>query len=203
MDRGSKVCCHLSTLYDVAMGDWRQGVPRTASISERIERYTIRDPATDCWLWTGMLDTAGYGRFYGDLNGKPVQMSAHRASYEFFRGPIPAGMQIDHLCRVRRCVNPAHFEVVTGGENTRRGINFQRTKTHCPQGHPYEPWNLRASKEGKRLCLTCNRDRARKRRREGVPSPDVPQERSARLQGGISAKPDGGGNAKSPPNVAV
>lgn len=76
-----------------------------------------KDGHDGCWLWTDATSWNGYGRFY---TGSRV-MSAHRLSYELAVGPIPDGLQIDHLCRVRACVNPAHLEPVTLAENIRRG----------------------------------------------------------------------------------
>lgn len=76
------------------------------------------DPPSGCWLWTGAVDEAtGYGRFW-TADGLGY---AHRIAHELFVGPIPAGLDIDHLCRVRRCVNPAHLEPVTRRENLLRG----------------------------------------------------------------------------------
>lgn len=70
-----------------------------------------------CWEWSGTT-TRGYGRFW--VGGKMVR--AHRASYEMFRGPIPSGLELDHLCRNTRCVNPDHLEAVSHRENTMRGF---------------------------------------------------------------------------------
>lgn len=72
----------------------------------------------DCWLWTGSRTTKGYGHLLVD--GRFTQ--AHRLAYELEVGPIASGLVIDHLCRVRHCVNPAHLEPVTNRENLRRGI---------------------------------------------------------------------------------
>lgn len=82
----------------------------------RFERLYIPEPTTGCHLWISRLDRGNYGKF--KLNGKDV--APHRFAYEAFRGPIPPGLQLDHKCRVRCCVNPDHLEPVTQEENTRR-----------------------------------------------------------------------------------
>ena len=113
-----------------------------------------------CWLWTAHKVGKGYGRYWA--NGRMVL--AHRFSYELLVGPIPEGLQIDHLCRIRECVNPRHLEVVTGKENQRRGhINQNTRKTHCPQDHPYDEVNTLISC-GKRYCRTCRNTRRREAR---------------------------------------
>ena len=98
------------------------------------------------------------------LNKKMIL--AHRFSYEHFRELIPEGLQIDHLCRVRHCVNPVHMEAVTQQENIRRGKAGQRTgelnlaKTHCPYGHPYDEENTYVIlSTGNRQCRICRRER--------------------------------------------
>ena len=90
-----------------------------------IQRFLMKVEKTPtCWLWTAAKQQGGYGMF-GAKNTKKV-VAAHRWSYEHFVGPIPKGMQIDHLCRVRHCVNPAHLEPVTPKENLRRGREARR-----------------------------------------------------------------------------
>jgi hypothetical protein len=74
-----------------------------------------------CWEWTGSLDTCGYARMYDGVN----VISAHKFSYEYFTKPIPVGLEFDHLCRNRRCVNPEHLEPVTHLENIRRGKSWR------------------------------------------------------------------------------
>jgi hypothetical protein len=97
-----------------------------------------------CILWTGLLNEDGYGKRGSRL--------AHRVAYEEQVGPIPEGLEMDHLCRVRNCVNVQHLEPVTHQENCRRGIHWSSKKTHCPKGHPLDyHWR------GKRLCSTCRR----------------------------------------------
>ena len=111
-----------------------------------------------CWDWTAYRNRDGYGQFAGEGNSL-----AHRVSYAGLVAPIPNGLQIDHLCRNRSCVNPSHLEVVTLQENTRRGLK-EELKTHCPQGHPYEGDNLYLhSKTGWRQCHTCRREVKAKR----------------------------------------
>lgn len=110
-----------------------------------------------CWLWTAGTCPEGYGKF--SLNGRSVY--AHRTAYEWLVGAIPEGLHIDHLCRVRSCVNTAHLEPVTVGENIRRGQTGSNmaAKTHCPQGHEYAGANLIVERRGKRACRECRRVR--------------------------------------------
>jgi len=119
----------------------------------RFEDKVMPEPNSGCWLWTAGCTTAGYGTLR--IEGKPRY--AHRLSYEHFVGPIPEGLNIDHLCRNTYCCNPAHLEPVTNRENTMRGKAGakQRPMTHCPQGHPYEGDNLIYCTMGGRRARRC------------------------------------------------
>ena len=120
-----------------------------------LERFIgrVKILPTGCWQWTGSLKPHGYGHFGAD--GKLYR--AHRWAYEFFRGPIPKTLCLDHLCRNRGCVNPQHLEAVSLGDNIRRGNTglHMKRKTHCPQGHPYSGKNLYINPRGKRNCRIC------------------------------------------------
>ena len=112
---------------------------------------------SDCWLWIAGKSHNGYGQF--SHKGKTYR--AHRWSYEYAKGKIPDGLQLDHLCRTRHCVNPDHLEAVTGKENCIRGNTGKATgkrqnlKSHCPQGHPYSGTNLYIAPRGTRGCRVC------------------------------------------------
>lgn len=128
------------------------------------ERFWAKVDKTDtCWLWTACKNGDGYGQFA--LAG---MRGAHRVSYEWAKGAIPEGLEIDHLCRIRHCVNPEHLEAVTHRENTLRGDTVAATsaaKTHCPKGHPLSGDNLANLRDGTRRCLTCNRRQYHERKK--------------------------------------
>lgn len=139
---------------------------------QRFEKYIQYEPNSGCWLFSAPASTKkGYCQFH--LQGKHI--GVHRLSYMYFKGHIPKGYQIDHLCRVTCCVNPDHLEAVTVSENTQRGLLgspetnkmaiIHRNKTHCPHGHEYTEENTRMIKKvsatGKeyfgRACKKCQR----------------------------------------------
>lgn len=131
------------------------------------EDRIMPEPNSGCWLWIGHISVLGYGVTWTRDSSRATgwkRQSAHRCAYELFVGPIPEGMELDHLCRVRSCVNPAHLQPVTHTVNVRRGkaaeVNGgrQRAKTHCAWGHEYTPENTRwASSRPHRSCRTCER----------------------------------------------
>ena len=124
-----------------------------------------------CWEWTGAIGGGG-GTGYGQTWWEGRVVLAHRVSYQVFIGPLHVGLEIDHLCRNSRCVNPLHLEEVTHVENVRRGEaglisgRVHGAKTHCPQGHPYDEVNTYRHKRG-RMCKECMRARVRARRAAG------------------------------------
>lgn len=144
---------------------------------KRLQRFTdkIEHHPSGCWLWVGaIVQNSGYGQFgVGRLNGKPIRKLAHRVAYEHFVGEIPEGLDLDHLCRVRNCVNPDHLEPVTRQENFKRSPIHAGSATHCPNGHPYSGENLlvvNASDGMRRRCRICKKETARRyeKRKEGL-----------------------------------
>lgn len=126
-------------------------------------RPACRPDLTRCWLWTGAL-YGGYGHLWCD--GK--QLMVHRFIYELVFGPILFDLEIDHLCRVRNCVNPSHMEAVTNKVNVLRGVSFvavNALKTHCKRGHPFDEENTYVYKTS-RVCRSCNRERCKLFERE-------------------------------------
>lgn len=117
----------------------------------------VKKTAT-CWLWLGYTNERGYGYF---RKNRDKRVRVHRFAYELIKGKIPKGLTIDHLCRVRHCVNPNHLEAVTFLENIGRGK--EATKTHCHRGHKFTKENTRMS-HGSRVCKMCHRLRTRERR---------------------------------------
>ena len=119
----------------------------------------------ECWLWQSTWKRQGWRDDavghpidrYGVFKMKGKYYLAHRLAYESEYGMVPPGLEIDHLCHVPLCVNPAHLEPVTHLENMRRGGNAR--KQTCPQGHPYSPRRYPNGRYFARRCLTCKKER--------------------------------------------
>jgi HNH endonuclease len=140
--------------------------PEPAPIINRFLAKVKFNLKTGCWMWTGTQSGPGYGwLFLRKVKGRKFSTYAHRFSYEYFREPIPKGLTIDHLCRVRRCVNPFHMEVCTIKVNILRGNSSparNARKTHCMNGHPLKGDNLYiVPNTGYRHCRICLRTKAR------------------------------------------
>lgn len=124
---------------------------------------------TPCWLWTAGLDSHGYGGFWDGTRrtgGSPRAAKAHLWLWEQENGPVPDGLELDHLCMVKLCIRGLHLEVVTHVENMRRagtaGVMTRPTPETCPQGHPYDTVNTYIRPDGTGVgCKTCIRTRSR------------------------------------------
>jgi len=119
---------------------------------------------SNCWEWVGSHEAGGYG----NLSFRGRVSKAHRVSYQLAVGPIPAGLELDHLCRNVGCVNPSHLEPVTHAENCRRGMagKYLSRRTHCFRGHEYTSENtmlIRRPRSVVRVCRECDRIQKRAR----------------------------------------
>lgn len=130
------------------------------TLDERDARFWSQvDKTANCWLWTGTVSGAGYGYF--------SQKRVHRMAWEMLRGPIPDGLVIDHICRVRLCLNPDHLRVITQIENCLAGVSpmaINARATHCVNGHEFTEENTKRSVEKgreRRACRECHRQRNR------------------------------------------
>ncbi len=130
---------------------------------KRFEAKYIPEPNSGCWLWTGAhTRKSNYGCFF---DGKK-QVGSHVFSYEYHVGPIAVGMDLDHLCRNRYCVNPQHLEAVPRQVNAIRGLtgHHMKGKTHCSKGHALDDANTYFRSNGNRSCRTCERLKMRRLR---------------------------------------
>lgn len=158
------LCAHH---YAQARRSGTLALAKPPTTEERFWPKVDRRRDDECWPWIASLTGAGYAQFYIEPGRKSGL--GHRYAYELLVGPIPAGLVLDHLCRNRACVNPAHLEPVTHQENVRRGdasvVNGLRfsQRTHCPKGHPYDEENTyprpNAGRHGGggRGCRACSR----------------------------------------------
>lgn len=139
------------------------GVGRRSTLAAKLRFYSFVDEATGCWNWRGGVAGNGYGSVRVPHG---PQMGAHRAAWIVANGPVPDGLQIDHLCRNPLCINPAHLEAVSPRENTIRGdapSARHLRQTHCVNGHPFDEVNTRIDRRG-RTCRACHRERTAKAR---------------------------------------
>lgn len=159
----------------------------TVTVPERVIARILRRIAEDdngCWIWPGAL-AGGYGHVGWDEATVHFNARTHRALYEHFVGPIPAGLDLDHLCRVRSCCNPKHLEPVTRQVNLLRGETTPARRaavTHCPRDHEYTPENTRVDKKNRRICKQCARLHNR------AVSPEKKREYNARARAKAKAK---------------
>jgi HNH endonuclease len=130
---------------------------RTRDPVRRFEERIIKDE-NGCWIWQGKVSP--WGRAVFKVNAQTVYV--HKWAYEYYRGPVPDGLVLDHLCKTPICVNPDHMEAVTVLENNRRA------RTHCFRGHPFDDKNTILKKDGKRLCRICEGERLDKYKRRSL-----------------------------------
>lgn len=125
--------------------------PEERAVDYFLAKVDMRRGMFGCWIWTSYTNPiSGYGQT--SAGSRFATTGAHRRAYVLGIGPIPTGLHIDHLCRVRACVNPLHLEAVTQAENSRRAA-----KTVCRRGHEFAPENVYITTTGFRRCRTCMR----------------------------------------------
>jgi len=144
----------------------RLAPPTAEELRAYIDEHAVPEPMSGCVLWIGYRNRKGYGLIQSWWGGRVHSLIAHRVAYSLGRGSIPDGRQLDHLCRVRSCVNPHHLEAVTCRVNVLRGVGvtaqLART-THCIRGHEFTPENTYV-RQGMRACRVCKYSRSRRSR---------------------------------------
>lgn len=142
-------------------GDASAAIP-IVTTSDRFLSKVERDPITECWNWAAAMSDTGYGSFFDGAK----TVGAHVFSYRLHVRDIPDGLEIDHLCRNHRCVNPTHLQPVTRRVNVERGFGpsaLNMRKTHCIHGHEFTAENTYTTRAGHRQCATCRTARNRAR----------------------------------------
>lgn len=127
------------------------------SVKDYIEARITYEPNSGCWIWLNQLDKDGYGSGFDKRVYKKKR--AHRLAYEEWKGPIEDGLHIDHLCRVRCCVNPDHLEAVTCKENIRRGNTGGKVLERCQRGHDMS-LSRKIRPNGQTFCEICAKENA-------------------------------------------
>lgn len=134
---------------------------------ERFMKYVMPVTETGCWLWTGGLQGNGYGHFnLKKINGIQPKILAHRWSYKYHKGPIEDGLELDHICSIKSCVNPEHLRPVTHKENCIKSNAARKNKNICIRGHKFTPENTYERNDGRRTCRICLRNNRREYRKK-------------------------------------
>jgi HNH endonuclease len=136
--------------------------PKRRGPVERCWRFILPDEETHCWIWTGDLDSSGYGTIW-DIR---IAIRAYRAIWTHVFGNVPEGKELHHRCGVKKCVNPFHLEPLTRREHSIKTpqscCSKHRAKTHCHKGHALSGNNLHIEPGGGRRCITCRREKSRR-----------------------------------------
>lgn len=142
----------------------RVAIPESVALIAAVERILAGSVAgrNGCVLWTGHVNHAGYGY----ISVKHRKKSVHRLAFSGFKGAIPEGLEIDHLCRVRNCVNPVHLEAVTHSENLLRSERRRiAIGDKCANGHTYSEETLYLRPDGRQVCKPCKQTVSRNSKR--------------------------------------